>query len=367
MIDEFEGVSSNVGSRIGGSADWRIAHWIAGGVDVSVDANEISNGFNVDKLTTTQYGIHARLFEPLLSRKGDHPLSLWALLGAGGYSTKTKSPGVSDTSETNPGGKAGIGADFMISKKVSLGLGADFNFVLVDDHPVTWLKYNAFRARATYHQAPAGPTAVSAATFHPIVSFHGGWASYSMSDINDLIADNNKAANATTGPQLDKIDNALGFGAAVGYESDKGSSVVVGYDRLSAVSEASSAAGSVKLSIPANAFRLTGEFAFPRASNLKPLLGGSLGYLMEAGTFSATGQPDERVTGPGALGELFGGARYQLSRRGFSVGGSVGYRYAKIDEIRSDGSAGENADGSNLSIDFSGVFVRLDLRMALAK
>jgi hypothetical protein len=152
----------------------------------------------------------------------------------------------------------------------------------------------------------------------------------------------------------------------VGYESEKGSSVVVGYDRLSAVSEASNSAGSVKLSFPANAYRLTGEFAFPRASNLKPLLGGSLGYLTEAGRITVSGFVDDGVTGPGALAELFGGARYRVAR-GFSVAGSVGYRYAKIEEVRESGEIIENADGSNLSIDFSGVFVRLELRMSLAK
>lgn len=142
--DKFNAAS---GVHLGGSFDYRVANRIALGADASYLGNQRSDvdlpGFVAsltDEYTTIQVGLHARIF--LL--KDTSPVSLWGLLGAGGYSLKEKwtvtynngAPPSSDEGKDKtgmrPGAKAGLGVDFKAMKRLSVGLAADFNYVLLD-------------------------------------------------------------------------------------------------------------------------------------------------------------------------------------------------------------------------------------------
>lgn len=207
------------------------------------------------------------------------------------------------------------------------------------------------------------------AAVRPILWLHGGWGSYEMSDVNRDISSINSLI-ASTGLQMHQINNGLGFGAGAGVELIGGSSLVVGYDRLSAESDVGDPTGSIKYSLPANVFSLRGEYVFPGGSGFRPHVGGSLGLISEAGTVSVSatgsGTVNGGLTGSGGSIDFYGGGSLSLSPQ-YAIGGSVGYRYAKIGETKVNGNTIYNSDGSKYSIDYSGVFLRLEARVALTK
>jgi hypothetical protein len=98
------------------------------------------------------------------------------MLGAGGYSLKEKWTATYsnvaprgkgdgyDKSGMRPGGKIGMGAGFKASKHVSVGVGADFNFIRLDknktngefffendDRKVSSFHYIGIHGGVTYH------------------------------------------------------------------------------------------------------------------------------------------------------------------------------------------------------------------------
>jgi hypothetical protein len=82
----------------------------------------------------------------------------------------------------------------------------------------------------------------------------------------------------------------------------------------------------------------------------------------ETGVGSATGD----ITGSGPLVEGYLGGDWWASPQ-FAITGSAGYRYAKISEIKVDGNIVYLTTGEKEAMDYSGVFVRAGVRLALTK
>ena len=139
--------NAKAGMHLGGSFDYRTSDRFAFGVDGSYNTNkrnDVELGSFIasltDKYTTIQIGAHAKFF---LS-KANSPTSLWVLLGAGGYSLTEKwavtyNNGVPPSSDEGndktgmrPGAKIGLGADFNASKHLTFGVGADFNYIVLN-------------------------------------------------------------------------------------------------------------------------------------------------------------------------------------------------------------------------------------------
>ncbi len=138
------------GFQFGGGVDYMVTDMIAVGLDGSYSKNKtgldgttfdagggVTGTWDEDKFTTIQFGAHARIMVPV----HESPVSPYALLGLGMYSTKEKwstsyddgSPGFNDggafKTDMRPGAKIGLGADFKATDQVSVGVGADFNFI----------------------------------------------------------------------------------------------------------------------------------------------------------------------------------------------------------------------------------------------
>ena len=171
--------NAEAGFQFGGSVDRMISDWIALGVDGSYNKNtrktegevvDPPDGTDIltkDQFTTTQFGVHAKLY----LGTGDRPLKVWALLGGGGYRFKEEyvvtfsdgelsydDEGKSKTGITL-GGKIGMGADFKASRRLSVGIGTDVNFILLDrdtmiqkfDENLNSLQHVGVHAGVTYH------------------------------------------------------------------------------------------------------------------------------------------------------------------------------------------------------------------------
>src|SRR5439155_23147083 len=85
--------NAEAGFRFGGSFEHMITRSIAVGADGSYNRNNRGTegadpvvATAKDQFTTIQLGVHARVFFPM----ANSPVSLWALLGVGGYSLKEK-------------------------------------------------------------------------------------------------------------------------------------------------------------------------------------------------------------------------------------------------------------------------------------
>ena len=173
-----------------------------------------------------------------------------------------------------------------------------------------------------------------------------------------------------SGPQMDEVHGGLGLGVAFGLALPSRFSLGVGYDRLFASSDVGDASGSIEYDLPANAFRGFFQYSLPSAGMSGAYLGSSLGLVTEAGsaTVSISGQGSVKgdLKGTGALFELFAGGDWWAAPQ-FALSGSAGYRYAKIGETKINGSTAYLPNGEKESIDYSGIFARAGIKVALVK
>jgi hypothetical protein len=208
--------------------------------------------------------------------------------------------------------------------------------------------------------------ATASSDARPWLGLEGSWATYSMSDVNAEIRSINSMIAPTT---MNEIKNGFGFGATGGVDLSNGATFGLGYDRLSANSSASDPSGSITYDLPANAFRAFGDYRFPSKSQFSPVVGAAAGLVSESGSVSLSvagvGSASGEAKGTGPVLEAFAGGDWSASPR-FAVVGSLGYRYAKIGEVK--GQANQviyNPDGSKYTIDFSGFLLRLGIRVGL--
>ncbi len=210
------------------------------------------------------------------------------------------------------------------------------------------------------------PASTFSASLKPWVGLNGSWGTYSMSDINDKVRDINSAI-AGSGLSMKEIDNGFGLGGIAGVDLSTGATFGLGYDHLFARTELGDATGTLTFDFPANAFRAIGEYKFRSASRFSPRLGVAGGLVSEAGSIdlSVTGGPSEKedITGSGPLFEAYAGGELWAAPQ-FAVTGSLGYRYAKVKEVKASGETIVNSDRSKSSVDYGGVLARLGLKFA---
>lgn len=168
FADENKG-NAQTGWQAGGSVDFRTGNKWGFGLDGSMNKN--SNGiegetvlgttFDEATFNTWQFGAHANMMFPM--EGAFHP---YALLGLGAYNTKAKvkstTGGVSSESEgegdTRPGGKIGLGGEWMFSPTMGLGLEAAYNMVTLDKDTAGYssLQYVGLQAGFRFSLPSAG-------------------------------------------------------------------------------------------------------------------------------------------------------------------------------------------------------------------
>ena len=205
------------------------------------------------------------------------------------------------------------------------------------------------------------PATAPATTLKPWVGFNGSLGKYSMGDLNrDLDAMNVELIG--TPLHLWPIGSGPGCGMSAGVGFGPSFSLGVGYDRVFASSGVVNPTTYVKARVPANAFRGTVEYAFPRRGPLGAYVGAAAGKLMVIGQFVGRSALDLRGSAP--LVEVYlGGDWWGQPRCGLFA--TVGYRSARVKEVKTRGQVELNPDGSKYRLDYSGSLMRLGLKIPL--
>jgi hypothetical protein len=212
------------------------------------------------------------------------------------------------------------------------------------------------------------PVWASAASMRWGVSAFGGYQTYSMSDINDAIAQvNTDAQTAGATGTLDDIKHGIGFGGGLRGMNDKWIASLE-YVRLNASSSAdfTGSGGTVtgEIKVPANGATLGATYLFPSKGKMRYGLGAGIGY------YSANGSDKAITSGGAAISNDITGHAFGFHGMGvvdtplsnvmhFEVG--AGYRYAKTSNVKEGGVEALNADGSKAQIDWSGLMTRFGL------
>jgi hypothetical protein len=226
---------------------------------------------------------------------------------------------------------------------------------------------NSRFARLCFAALMLAAPAMSSAAVRPWLAGDIGASTYSMEDVNETVGQIN-AFLAGSGLSMDEVNNGLNYGLAFGLDFSNGFSAGVGYDMLTGNSKVSDASGSIEYDLPSNLLRGFGRYAFQSTGKAKGFLEASLGRVSSSAsaTLSVVGDPPEKddFEGSAVAFEGGGGMSYWFSPQ-FAFTGSAGYRRAKIEDITVDGDPAYNASGDNYSIDYSGVFMRLGVTVAL--
>jgi hypothetical protein len=208
------------------------------------------------------------------------------------------------------------------------------------------------------------PLAAHALNERVWLGVNGGIGTYDMSELNGEITAFNAANPGFTFPLL---SDGMSLGLAVGVDASHGWSYGLGIDRLHANTKASDASGSLEYQLTANAWHAFGEYAFRTVGRASFALGGGIGLIAENGNLIDS-QPNlapakYKLTGSSPMYEAHLGGRWWAAPR-LAVVGSVGYRYARIRELKLEGGSMITGTGEALAADYSGPFVRLGIRLA---
>jgi len=199
--------------------------------------------------------------------------------------------------------------------------------------------------------------AVAGAQSVPWIAAGVGFHTYDMSDVNDLLV----------GTPIDKITKGFGFGAGVGMDLPK-VTLAATYERLTGSTDYSDPTGSIKFDMPANLFMAQAIYRFPSTGKFSMGIGGGIGYLSTGAEISLTltgiGSDSTPLEGSSAAYAAFLAGDWKVGQK-VSLMPMLGYRYAKISEVKSDGEVIYNSDGSKFEIDYSGLKANLMLKLSL--
>jgi len=198
------------------------------------------------------------------------------------------------------------------------------------------------------------PSAAGAQSL-PWVAADVGFHTYDMSDVNDLFA----------GSPIDKITKGFGFGAGVGVDLPK-VTLAATYERLTGSTDYSDPTGSIKFDMPANLFMAQAIYRFPTTGTFGLGIGGGIGYISTGAKISLTitgvGSDSQTLEGSSAAYAAFLAGDWKVGTK-VSLMPMLGYRYAKIGEVKADGEVVHNDDGSKFEIDYTGLKANLLIRL----
>ena len=210
------------------------------------------------------------------------------------------------------------------------------------------------------------PLAAHALNERVWLMLNGGAGTYTMKDLNAEI-DRVNAANAGTGWSFQRVEDGRSFGGAFGCETGSKWNLGLGMDRLSASTRASDASGALEYSFGANVWRFFGEYALRPVGQSTMFIGGAIGLVQENGKMvvSQPGYAPEtyKINGKGPSFEAHVGGNWWATPL-FGLTATVGYRHARVKEVKVEGIPLIMSNGETMSLDFSGPTARLGIKIA---
>ena len=191
-----------------------------------------------------------------------------------------------------------------------------------------------------------------------------GFNTYSMSDFNDYI----DAFNAYYDVSIDKISTGMSYGLEAGVQLNSSFEGYIGYEGNSASTKLQDVGGTLTFSYPIDVLFAGAQYTVWRV----PRWG--FGFAGDIGRMSVNGKETEYINEWGGKSYAVSGddillrglifADYRAGKV-ISISPSIGYRHAKMSEYRINGKVVHKADGSNETLDYSGLIVRLTVKFIL--
>jgi len=191
-----------------------------------------------------------------------------------------------------------------------------------------------------------------------------GFHTYAMGDVNDDI----DGINSLIAPlNMEQIKSGIGLGGAVGVTYPK-FTVGLSYERLKGSSNVSDVSGHIEYRVPANLFLAEGAYRFPTSGSIGLGVGAGIGLVSTSAEFDFTvpAITDQtlKLEGKSPAFDVFVAGTADVAKH-VAVVPMIGYRYAKVGEVKSDGIVLTNSDGSKYAIDYSGLMTKLMVRFTL--
>ena len=198
----------------------------------------------------------------------------------------------------------------------------------------------------------------------PWVAGSIGFHTYAMGDVNDDI----DGINSIIAPlNMENIKSGIGLGGAVGMTYPK-FTVGVSYERLKGSSDVSDVSGHIEYRVPANLFLAEGAYRFPTSGSIGLGIGAGVGLVSSSAEFEFTVPSltvrTLKLEGKSPAFDVFVAGTADVYKH-VAVVPMIGYRYAKVSEVKSDGVVLTNSDGSKFQLDYSGLMTKLMVRFTL--
>lgn len=205
------------------------------------------------------------------------------------------------------------------------------------------------------------PAAASADTRVGIALF-GGYNTYSMNDVNEMIREINSTLSG--GAQLDEIKDSWGYGGGLRVRP---APLLFAFDfeRLVPGSELEYFGATVDVDVSANAFTGTLFYLFPSESSVRLGLGAGAGYYGLSGAIGA----DSAGVGVELDLEGSGVGFHALAVLDFAFSsvvhleGMAGYRFAETNDLKVAGETAYKPDGEKAKLEWSGFMSRAGLTL----
>jgi hypothetical protein len=189
----------------------------------------------------------------------------------------------------------------------------------------------------------------------------GGYSTYSMSDINNLIGSINTALAVAGAPvRLDEINGGMSFGGGLRAIPSESWRLSLDYERLMGSSEIELGGDSFEINTPANVVSATAAYLFPASGKARFGLGAGPALYLADGSIESvdsSGTESSSFSGTGVGLHLLGVGEIAFSPKVHLELGA-GYRVAKaslsVDDVETD------AD-----LDWSGFMSRVGLAFYL--
>jgi hypothetical protein len=209
--------------------------------------------------------------------------------------------------------------------------------------------------------------APAAAGVRPWVSGSFGGSTLAMNDVNEGIQSINRTI-ASSGMNLGSIHRGYDLGASLGLDLGERLAVGVGYERPLAQSMDENRQTTILVDVPGEIVRGFARVTFGHLYDWRFFAEASGGTVRSAArtTVETVGDPTQRTLYAGHSGmfELAGGLVTKTNSH-VSLLASLGWRLAKVKDVTVAGVPVENDSGGRFTVDYSGVFARVGLQVAL--
>lgn len=179
------------------------------------------------------------------------------------------------------------------------------------------------------------------------VDAHGAWNQYAMTAMNDTL----RSFNRDFGTALEPVNEGGSWGLGLRLWPNPNVRMRLGFEDMRARSRDS----GVNFDLGVRAYTLGLTWFAPSTGLVRYGAGVELGPHYAQGEFDAPGA-SLRTSGNG-FGVLMAGELMVPIRNGWSVDGSIGYRWARIDDVKLDGSA------RGLRAQYDGLLLRVGMAL----